>query len=115
MTRPVRGFCYVVTYDLRAVASFNYTPFFLELQQSIDWWHFLTNTWLLVRSEPLSQLQTRLTALISNQDSLLILSAEGPTGGYLPQQAWDWINSRLPVAERAAISQPFVPPSQPLR
>jgi hypothetical protein len=100
-----------VTYELRAVpGNFNYMEFFLELQRSLTWWHYLTNTWLVIRPETFEEMQRLFVPLISNQDSLLILPAQRPAVGYLPQDAWDWINRHLPFISQPAVPMVWVPP-----
>jgi hypothetical protein len=96
---PVRSFSwtYIVCLDLNT-PGWDYTPLNTELMASISWWHYMKNTWLVVRSDLLVELQDKLTTLIGDDDRFLILPAYGPGGGYLAKDAWDWINQTLPKA-----------------
>lgn len=86
---------YLVSYDLKSSNSFDYAPFFAELQSSKDWFHYLTNTWIILRYETLAELGPLITSKIHNQDRLLITPAKGPAEGFLPPDAWTWLNTRL--------------------
>jgi hypothetical protein len=88
---------YIVCLDLKT-SNGNYTPLYAALQGSSKWFHHLTWTWIVVRYETLDELQKLLVPLIFYDDRLLILPARGPAGGWLPQEAWDWIRQNVPNA-----------------
>ena len=86
---------YIISYDLKGSVN-SYKPLFEELQKSYKWWHFLNSTWIVFRYESLAELGPKLRALIYQPDRLLILPAKGPADGWLPQEAWTWINQNIP-------------------
>jgi hypothetical protein len=87
---------YIVSYDLKAEGDgFNYLPFMLELQGSLDWWHFLERTWIVVRRDLLVDFTNILLGKLHSKDRLLVLPAKGPAMGWLPTDAWDWMNANL--------------------
>lgn len=88
-------FAYLVILDAKT-AGLDYTRFITELQTSDDWWRYISNAWIVLRRDSLSELQTKLVPLIGNQDRLLIVPAKGPAVGWLPQEAWVWLNTKLP-------------------
>jgi hypothetical protein len=88
-------YAYLITYDLKQPAD-QYAPLFEELQRSHKWWHYLTSTWIVVRYDAFVELQPKLNPLIYSTDRLLIMPAKGPAAGYLPREAWDWINANVP-------------------
>ncbi len=88
-------YAYIVCYDLKQPV-YRYKPLFDELQRSYKWWHFLTATWIVLRYETLVELQNKLIPLVFQNDRLLIVPAKGPAGGWLPQDAWTWINTNVP-------------------
>ena len=75
---------------------FNYMPFFTELQSSLDWWHFLTFTWIVIRNDLMVDFSEKLRKKMHSQDFLLVLPAVGPASGWLPKDAWDWLGTRVP-------------------
>jgi len=76
---------------------FNYKPLEATLEASPNWWHYMPNVWLAFRYESLGELQAVLAPLIhQTNDRLLILPAKGPAAGWLPQDAWEWLNKYLP-------------------
>ena len=86
---------YLVSYDLRQPVE-KYEPFFSELKNSINWWHYLDSTWIVVRYDTLADLAPKLRPLIFNTDRLIIMPAKGPADGWLPSSAWQWITARVP-------------------
>jgi len=86
---------YIICYDLNGPPP-TYQPLVDELQASYAWWHYLQSTWIVLRYETLVELQPKLLALILKQDRLLILPAKGPAAGWLPKDAWTWIQSSVP-------------------
>ena len=90
-----RPFAYIVCYDLKESIE-KYKPFFDELKRSHQWWHFLTSTWIVLRYEALIELAPKLRPLIFQNDRLLIQPAKGPSDGWLPKDAWEWLEKNLP-------------------
>jgi hypothetical protein len=88
-------YAYVVSYDLKQPPNM-YTPLFNELRQSLKWWHYLTATWIVLRHETLVEFQSKLNPLIFQTDRLLIMPAKGPAAGWLPPDAWKWIQENVP-------------------
>jgi len=90
-----RPYPYIVTYDLKKPAD-QYGALFHELKQSHNWWHYLNSTWIVVRYETLAELGPKLRPLIYQSDRLLIQPAKGPSDGWLPKEAWEWLQNNLP-------------------
>lgn len=88
-------YAYLVSYDLKSPVE-SYEPFFNELKQSVNWWHQLNATWTVVRYESLVELAPKLRGLILTNDRILVMPAKGPAEGWLPKDAWDWINTNVP-------------------
>lgn len=88
-------YAYIVTYDLQQPAN-QYKLLFDELQRSQTWWHYLNSTWIVVRYETLAELGSKLRSLIYQDDRLLIQPAKGPSDGWLPGDAWEWLQRNLP-------------------
>ena len=88
-------FPYIVCFDLKE-QPIRYGLFFDELKRSERWCHYLTSTWLVFRYEALVEFSPKLRRLIFTNDRLLIMPAKGPADGWLPNEAWDWINAQLP-------------------
>src|SRR5713226_2959641 len=86
---------YIISYDLKQPVA-KYTPLLQELQRSDKWAHFLTNTWIVLRTETLVELAPKLRGLMFATDRLLIMPAKGPPDGFLPEEAWKWIDENVP-------------------
>ena len=85
---------YIVTYDLKQPIE-KYVPFFEELRRSYKWSHFIENTWIVLRHDTLVETGHKLRPLIFQSDHLLIMPAKGPADGWLPQEAWQWIQENV--------------------
>jgi hypothetical protein len=88
-------YAYIVTYALKN-PNLNYAPFFEELQRSQKWSHYIDNTWVVLRTDTLQELGSKLRPLIFQEDRLLIMPAKGPSDGWLPAEAWTWIQENVP-------------------
>lgn len=101
---------YLVAYDLaprrrllmrltRPPMSSGLHPFYQELEQSRSWLHYLDKTWLISTEETLQQLDQRLRQHIAPTDKLLIVKFSGEYAGWLPKEAWQWIDERMSAGE----------------
>lgn len=88
-------YAYIVCYDLKQPVA-SYKRFFDELNKSYRWWHYLTSTWIVLRYETLAELGPKLRPLIFQGDFMLIMPAKGPADGWLPKEAWAWIQANVP-------------------
>lgn len=88
-------YAYIVCYDLKQPVE-KYRRFFDELKRSHRWWHYLTSTWIVMRYEALAELGPKLRPLIFQGDRLLIQPAKGPSDGWLPKEAWEWLQKNVP-------------------
>jgi hypothetical protein len=84
---------YIVTYTLQPWLLRDTSAIDRELQRLPNWSHWINNTWLIATNEVADVLYTRLRGSFLDTDRLLIapLDAQSEFAGWLPQQAWDWI------------------------
>ena len=85
---------YCVSYDLKEAGQ-NYMALYEELKRSPSWWHYLESTWLICTAENASQLSERLRQNLDENDSLLVIHATRDYAGWLPREAWEWINQYI--------------------
>ena len=88
-------YAYIVSHDLKEPIA-SYGPYFEELKRSLKWWHFVESTWIVLRYETQVELANKLRPLIYRNDRLLIQPAKGPSDGWLPQEAWTWLDQIIP-------------------
>ena len=88
-------YAYIVAYDLKADASY-YANLWRELEQSHNWFHYLSSVWIVVRSETLVELAAVLRSHIHKEDRLIVMPAKGPVDGWLTPEAWEWLNVNVP-------------------
>ncbi|MDD5405692.1 MAG: hypothetical protein PHE73_01980 [Sulfurovaceae bacterium] len=85
---------YCVSYDLNKSGQ-NYDNLYDELKKSSSWWHFLDSTWLIYTNESANQLSERIRLHLDKNDYLLVIKVTNEYSGWLPQEAWDWINKHV--------------------
>jgi len=86
----------LVTYDLKA-AGWNYSVFYEKLKSQGAWWHYITSSWLIITSKGPDEVYSALAPHLAKADRILILPVRRPAFGWLPREAWDWINTNLPT------------------
>lgn len=82
----------IVTYDLKATK--NYTPFYEALKSQGAWWHYVGSTWLLDTNLTPQQVADALAPHRGPADLILIAELGAKHQGWLPKEAWEWINTR---------------------
>lgn len=55
----------------------------------------LYSQWLVETNESVATWSDRLQRVLDGDDKLLIVSVTQPVNGWLPQETWDWLNSRI--------------------
>ncbi|POA91178.1 hypothetical protein C1883_04965 [Pseudomonas protegens] len=85
---------YCVTYDLHKAGQ-NYNELYREIRNSPGYWHELESIWLVSTSENAQQLSSRLLKHIDNNDHLLVIRVSQDFQGWLPKDAWEWLNNHI--------------------
>ncbi|MER9592879.1 hypothetical protein NKI94_29580 [Mesorhizobium australicum] len=85
---------YAINYDLKRPGR-NYEALHEAIKNCGDCWHFLGSTWLVDTALNAQGVWSRLEPNMNESDFFLVI---GVTRDYyqawLPQEAWDWIDSR---------------------
>lgn len=84
---------YAINYDLRRPGQ-NYEVLHEAIRNCGAWWHFLGSTWLVDTSLSANGIWDRLAPHVDKNDLFLVIAVTRDYQGWLPQDAWDWINSR---------------------
>jgi hypothetical protein len=92
---------FAVNYDLKAKESPDYAGLFEALKASPNWWHYLESTWLIITEETATQVWNRISNHVHKDDRVLIIEVRDRSQGWLPEQAWDWIDQNVPPASAA--------------
>lgn len=87
---------YMITYDLK-VPGRNYESLYQGIKASGKWWHYLESSWIIVSNESSQQVWNRLAASIDQSDRLLIIEVRRDSYGWLPKDAWEWIQQNIPI------------------
>ncbi|MBY6276799.1 SinR family protein [Symbiobacterium thermophilum] len=87
---------YLITYDLKKAGQ-NYDALYKEIKSFGDWWHYLESTWLVDTNLSAQTMSDRIRKVTDSNDLHLVIKLNRGTDyqGWLPKEAWDWINQRL--------------------
>lgn len=84
---------YLITYDLKNKIR-NYDSLYLAIRSLGPWWHYLDSTWIIKTNMNSTQIWNYLASHITTMDRLLIIKIDSSDKwGWLPQDAWNWLNS----------------------
>jgi hypothetical protein len=83
----------LITYDLNRPGQ-KYDELYEEIKAlGTSWWHYLDSTWLVASSLSCDAIVDRLRKHMDSGDQCLVVDVSGDSKqGWLPQEAWDWIN-----------------------
>ena len=84
---------YAINYDLKRPRQ-NYDKLYEAIKGCGAWWHHLGSTWLVDTSLDAGGIWSRLSPHVDKNDSFLIIGVTKNYSGWLPQDAWDWLNAR---------------------
>jgi len=82
-----------INYDLKRPGQ-NYAALYDAIKKCGSWWHFLGSTWLVDTSLSAKGVWDRIAPHLDKNDFVLVIGVTRNYQGQLPQDAWDWINSR---------------------
>jgi hypothetical protein len=85
---------YLITYDLKNKGIRSYDSLYTAIKSVGNWWHYLDSTWI-VRSNNNSQeiYQSLAPHLLRNDFILVVKIDNSDKWGWLPLDAWNWLNS----------------------
>ena len=85
---------YLIIYELNNKSK-NYSGLYDAIKNSgSEWWHYLETAWIVESSRTSDQISTQLSSYIDKgQDFLLVIKIDASQKqGWLPKEAWDWLN-----------------------
>jgi hypothetical protein len=85
---------FLVTYELKTKNK-DFGPLFEEIQSFGSWWHYMENVWIVSTNEVAADaMARRLFKHITQSDALLVTRLTRDYQGWLPKDAWDWLNKQ---------------------
>jgi hypothetical protein len=84
---------YAVNYDLKRPGQ-NYSALYDAIKSCGAWWHHLGSTWLLDTRLNAEGIWKRLAPHVDSNDLMLIIGVTRDYQGWLPTEAWGWVNER---------------------
>ena len=87
---------YIISYDIKETAKGKFQPLFDEIKKSKKWWHYISNTWLILTNETASEINERLKPHLDSNINLIIFELGSDRQGWLSPKAWKWIKANIP-------------------
>ena len=84
---------YSINYDLKAPGR-DYKGLYEAIKSCGDWWHYLGSTWLVDTPLGADAIFAKLKPHLDGNDYMLVIGVTRDYAGWLPQDAWSWINER---------------------
>lgn len=84
---------YAINYDLKRPGQ-KYDALYDAIKSCGVWWHYLGSTWLVDTNLSAEGIWNRLAPAIDKDDRVLVIGVTKDKQGWLPQEAWAWINAR---------------------
>lgn len=84
---------YAINYDLKRPGQ-NYEMLYDAIKSCGTWWHYLGSTWLVDTSLGATAIWERLAPHVDKNDLVLVVGVTRDYSGWLPKDAWEWLNSR---------------------
>ena len=83
----------LINYELKSPTK-NYASFHGAIKQnSNEWWHFM-ETWIVTTNLSADQFAKLLYPHMLNTDHLLVVKIQKEYQGWLPEAAWEWLNTK---------------------
>lgn len=83
----------LISYDLNSPGQ-DYSSLHEEIKKAGKWWHYLESTWIISTHYGPNDLASRLRQHLDDNDYLLIIEVCKNYQGWLPDDAWEWLNEQ---------------------
>ena len=84
----------LVTYTLRNQTK-DYSPLFTAIKGHTGlWWHYFDTVWIVESNLTADRFAKHLYQFIERSDHLFVVRLTKEHQGWLPKEAWDWLNAR---------------------
>ena len=83
----------LVTYDLLKPVK-DYEKLIDAIKTYANWWHYLESVWLLDTGSSAAEVGIYLNKFIDRDDSLMAIRVTKDYEGWLPADAWNWLNGK---------------------
>jgi hypothetical protein len=85
----------LVAYQLKTVGK-DYAPFHDTVQKTANGWcHYIDNVWIVNTHLTAHQFAEKLYPHMTKDDWLLVTRISAEYQGWLPKDAWDWLNTQI--------------------
>lgn len=84
----------LITYDLKTPGK-DYSSLYNHIKSFGKWWHYLDSTWIVKTEKNVDDITSSTRLMLDSNDYLLVIDiTNDKTNGWLPRDAWNWINAK---------------------
>ncbi len=84
----------LITYSLKTPNK-DYSSLFEAIKATAAfWWHYIDDTWIVETNLSAEEFAHKLYPHFTRLDYLLVVKITREHQGWLPKDAWDWLNDR---------------------
>lgn len=84
----------LITHTLQKTGV-DYTSFFDAVKNNSDyWWHYFPTTWIVATSHSADEYAKLLYPYMDKDDHLFVVRITKEQQGWMPQDAWEWLNDK---------------------
>lgn len=88
-------YAYLITFDTNITSILSAHNAIVGSGSVNKWWHYVNGTYIVTSNHDLGTVTRNIKAKWPGEQTLLIMQASKITGGWLPRDAWQWINTNL--------------------
>ena len=83
----------LITYDLKSPGK-DYSRLYEHIKGLGEWWHYLESTWIVKTEKSVDDIANSTRLVLDPNDYLLVVDiSNSKKNGWLPRDAWSWINN----------------------
>ena len=78
------------------------------------WWHYINDFWIVITADTAGEISSKIKPVLDDDERLLVVEMGRDRQGWLPKDAWEWLDKNFPKKE-VPIVAPVVSPPSPAR
>lgn len=85
----------ILLFSFNPVPGKDYAKLEQVLKSTGTWWHHLEGVWLVRTPESPQVWYEKVKPYLDSDESFLVIEVHGNYQGWLPKQAWEWLNGQF--------------------
>ena len=90
---------YLIAYQVRQTRGRSINAVRGDIEEEIvkfgSWWRYFGDVWIVDTEMTVDEMTQTLVNHLDQKDDLLIIGIQGPYQGWLPEDAWKWLDNAV--------------------